>query len=182
MSLSTFPRLLLLPLLLFSVGVWAAPNPVVTLFIDADGDGVVSEGDTLRYTVTINNTGDMTAENLVFTIPLPPHGTPAPPTASPVAPSDQSVNVARGDMVTVTLVASDEDNTPPGTDPIGFVVVAPPSNGTTLITPVNSTTSTLKYTHDGSATNTDEFRVKAVDSSGTPSNETRSKMGQNDRG
>ncbi|MFL5803224.1 MAG: hypothetical protein ACJ8CR_15985, partial [Roseiflexaceae bacterium] len=36
------------------------------LLIDADNNGQVSPGDTLRYTVTIQNTGNQDATNAVF--------------------------------------------------------------------------------------------------------------------
>ncbi len=37
------------------------------LFIDANSDGVFNSGDTIRYTVTITNTGNQNASNVVFT-------------------------------------------------------------------------------------------------------------------
>ncbi len=43
----------------------------VALQIDADGNGVVSPGDTLRYTVVIKNTGDQNATGVTFTDLIP---------------------------------------------------------------------------------------------------------------
>ena len=54
-----------------------------TLAIDADSNGIASPGDTLAYQVTLSNTGDITATNVVFT------DTPDPITAL-VAGSVQS--------------------------------------------------------------------------------------------
>jgi len=58
------------------IPVTAGPNfgettKAVALQIDADGNGVVSPGDTLRYTVVIQNTGDQNATGVTFTDPIP---------------------------------------------------------------------------------------------------------------
>jgi uncharacterized repeat protein (TIGR01451 family) len=41
------------------------------LFIDADGNGIPSPGDTLRYTVVITNSGNTAATGVFFTDPIP---------------------------------------------------------------------------------------------------------------
>jgi len=46
-------------------------SKVDTLLIDADGSGDVSPGDTLSYSVTIDNTGNTEATGVVFTDPIP---------------------------------------------------------------------------------------------------------------
>lgn len=49
----------------------ANPNIVAfktdTLLVDNDGDGNADPGDVIAYTITISNTGDMDAENVLFT-------------------------------------------------------------------------------------------------------------------
>src|SRR6185436_5091595 len=43
------------------------------LLIDANGNGLVSPGDTLRYTNVIANIGSVTATNVMFSDPLDPN-------------------------------------------------------------------------------------------------------------
>jgi len=54
-----------------TTAVTAAPilsaTKAATLFVDADSNGVPSPGDTLLYTITVSNTGNSAATNVVFT-------------------------------------------------------------------------------------------------------------------
>lgn len=82
-----------------SKSAFKAPSPfaallsatkVDALLNDANGDGAASPGDTLRYTVTITNSGDMDATGVVFTDTIDPNTTLVPGSvkASPVAVDD----------------------------------------------------------------------------------------------
>jgi uncharacterized repeat protein (TIGR01451 family) len=62
------------------------------LQIDADGNGVITPGDTLRYTVVIKNTGDQDATGVTFTDPIPADTTYV--TGSVTATSGSADNVA----------------------------------------------------------------------------------------
>ncbi len=59
-----------------TIDVAAGPNfdqttKSVALLTDADGDGFVTPGDTLRYTIVIRNTGDTLASGVTFTDDIP---------------------------------------------------------------------------------------------------------------
>jgi len=51
------------------------PTKRVDLAVDADGNGVVSAGDTLRYTIRISNNGSGAAQNVTFNDTLDPNTT-----------------------------------------------------------------------------------------------------------
>ena len=58
-----------------STSAWAQPvlraEKNVGLAVDADGDGRVSPGDTLSYSVRVQNAGDAHANDVVLTDPIP---------------------------------------------------------------------------------------------------------------
>ena len=68
---------LLMSTMLTSVATSASAQPLlraeknVGLAVDADGDGRVSPGDSLSYSVRIQNAGDAPANNVVLTDPIP---------------------------------------------------------------------------------------------------------------
>ncbi len=74
-----------------------------TLLIDADGSGDVSPGDTLSYTVTIDNTGNTEATGVVFTDPIPAYTTVV---AGSVATSQGTVDSEDPVQVTVGTIAA----------------------------------------------------------------------------
>jgi len=59
--------------------VTATPNVTATmvdsLLVDLDGDGLTDEGDTLRYTVVLTNTGDRNAGGILFSSSIDPFTT-----------------------------------------------------------------------------------------------------------
>lgn len=97
-----------------------------------------------------------------------PHFTPiaGPPNTSPLANSD-SFYVAPGGLTAVDALLNDEDSD-------GVLVPATlnitvfPLHGFLTVHP---TTGVVSYTHDGSATTTDEFRYTVRDNDGAVSNE-----------
>lgn len=77
---------------------------VDALFTDVDGDGRADPGDTLLYTVTINNSGADPALNTVFTDTLPNSLTlvPGSVNASPIATDDPGYTAAGNVRITVS--------------------------------------------------------------------------------
>ncbi|MGE0085837.1 MAG: hypothetical protein AB7S75_15620, partial [Desulfococcaceae bacterium] len=76
-----------------------------SLFTDADGNGVPSEGDTLSYRVVIANTGNAPAENVVFT--------DTPDTNAPLAAG--SVKTGQGTVVSGNTAGDTSVNVTVGT-------------------------------------------------------------------
>ena len=78
------------------------------LHIDADGSGGPSPGDTIRYTVAINNTGNTAATAVVFTDPIPTYTTVVAgsvTTTQGTVNSEDPVDVTIGDIAAGATVA-----------------------------------------------------------------------------
>jgi len=130
------------------IPVTAGPNfdqtsKAVALQADADGNGVVSPEDTLRYTVAIKNTGDQNATGVTFSDPVPIGTTYVPGSVTATGGSplynagstqiEWTGNVAPGSSVMITFDV---------TVNVGIMV------GTVI-----SNQGTVNYASDGGGTN-----------------------------
>lgn len=100
-----------------------------TLDIDADGSGTITKGDTLRYTVTVTNTGSVALNNVQITDPRP---TPGSKTCATVAPAATCV-------LTGTYVVTQADETAgnvTNTASVTSTEIPGPVSSNTLVTPV----------------------------------------------
>ncbi|PIE90914.1 MAG: hypothetical protein CR997_03400 [Acidobacteria bacterium] len=94
-----------------------------SLFNDVDGDGLVDPGDTLLYTITIQNISGVDANDVRLTDPIPVNttlvsGTVLTDHGVVVSESPISVNigtVSPGGLVTVTFQVTVDGSTPDGT-------------------------------------------------------------------
>jgi hypothetical protein len=147
--------------------------PVITAtkvdsFPDPDGDGKVSPGQTITYSVTITNTGSAPATNVTLTDTVDPNTTivPGSPDSTPIA-FDDSYNVVGNVRIQPNaaqgLLAN--DNNPETGNNTGLTASGPttgPSNGQAT---VNSDGS-FSYNPNPGFTGTDTFDYTVTDSTG----------------
>ena len=156
--------------------VVCAPLPAGIVFVDASGDGAISN-DVVTWTIpslacaaTTNFTLTLRASTLgpLTNIVTATAGTSDPYPANnvsslittvantaPVA-DNQSVSTPESAATPVTLTGSDANN-----DPLTFAIVTPPAQG--VISAFNTATGTLIYTPNPGYTGTDSFTFRVND-------------------
>jgi uncharacterized repeat protein (TIGR01451 family) len=108
----------------------------VLLSVDADGNGAVSVGDTLAYTVTVTNTGAVALTNVQISDPLLPSSNK---TCATVAPGATCVLTGSHVVTPADAIAGQVSNTAQATS----TQVPGPKLSNTLLTPVASVPLTI---------------------------------------
>ena len=118
------------------------------------GGSEANPGDTLRYSVTISNTGDSPATGVTFTDPLPAGLSLVPGSlnTSPLA-FDQNLSTTEDTPLPITLTGADADG-----NPLTFSLVTPPSQGT-----LSGTAPNLTYTPNANVNGSDAFTFQVND-------------------
>ena len=115
-----------------AVGAGVAGTPLLDpfktmTFFDSNGDGVVNPGETIRYTVVVQNTGSATATNVMLSDPLPANLNLIAGSVT----SSQGAVVSEADPITVNLA----DLAPGGTATVSMDFTVDPAATTgTVIT------------------------------------------------
>ncbi|MBI2421795.1 MAG: tandem-95 repeat protein [Candidatus Hydrogenedentes bacterium] len=169
-SSRTFSRCLLGTLLLTAT-LWAPSTyaqPAVestlddALVTDADSDSHVDRGDTIEYTVILQNSGDADAQAMQITVPLDGNLTLVPGSVKigPIA-LDDTAGVAQAGMIAIPVLDNDRDVD--GTlQPATVQIVQAPTAGSTSI---DTGTGVITYTSTG-VPGPDTFRYTVEDNDG----------------
>lgn len=134
-----------------------------TLQLDADGNGQVTPGDTLRYTVTITNSGSTDATEVTFNDIIDSNTTFVPDSVqtTPLA-FDQAVTTSTNTPLAITLLANDPDG-----DTLTFAPRTAPGNGTIgTVTAASATSATITYTPNPDYLGADSFTFQVTDDDG----------------
>ena len=140
------------------------------LVIDNDGDGLVDPGDTLRYTVTLTNSGSTDATDVEYFDTIDPNTTMVPGSVrtTPIARHDNYSALGNVSMTVPAasgVLANDEDPDGTGMFPGVTVSASPPSsvNGGTVAVAADGS-----FTYDPPAgfEGIDSFAYSIIDSDG----------------
>jgi hypothetical protein len=167
-------------------------GPVITAtkvdtFPDADGDGKVSPGQTITYSVTITNTGDAPATNVTLSDTVDPNTTivPGSPVSTPIGfddaysafgnvristangaanllANDINPNTGNNSGLTVTTLAGDNSAPFAGTSAQGGQVDSAATDGTFSYNPPPGFTGTDTFTYTVTSANGNDTRTVTI--------------------
>ena len=131
------------------------------LEVDLDGDGQADAGDTLRYTITAQNTGSVDASGVTLTDVLEGNLTLLPGSlrSTPLALDQQIIAPEDSQPVAFTLTAADFDG-----DALSFTITTPPARGVLAGTAPSLTYQPTELNYSG----TDSFTYQVCDAAAPP--------------
>jgi Big-like domain-containing protein len=130
------------------------------LAVDGNNDGQANPGDTLRYTVTITNTGSAGLDGVQLSDAPDANTTLVPGSihSTPLA-YGQAAATNEDTFVDITLTGADADG-----DPLTFSIVTPPAIGAlSNLTQVPPASATVRYTPNSNANGADSFVFRVTD-------------------
>jgi CSLREA domain-containing protein len=121
-----------------------------------NGNGQADPGDTINYTVTLNNTSGSDGTGLSFNPALDSHTTFVPGSikSTPICFDQSGINLNEDSSTAITLTGQDPDG-----DSITFSIVTPPANGGFGAT----TAPNLTYTPNANFFGSDSFTFRVND-------------------